>query len=183
MPTLTLDGRSLTLDDLAPIFRGEAPELKLAPAALARVAEARVLVERAVESGKPIYGLTTGFGKLKNVFIERGDLGKLQQNLVLSHCCGMGEPMPLEEVRAVQVLRLNKLLRGHSGVRNELVEALARLFNKGFVPLVPQQGSVGARGARPPRAHRTGASNGHREAIGGAEPPDARRIPGSGFSN
>mgnify|MGYP001232480805 CR=1 FL=1 len=168
MATLTLDGRSLTLDDLAPLFRGDSPKVKLAPAALARVAAARALVERAVESGNPIYGLTTGFGKLKNVFIERADLGKLQRNLVLSHCCGMGEPMPLEEVRAVQVLRLNKLLRGHSGVRVELVEALARLLNKGFVPLVPQQGSVGASGDLAPLAHMAAAYMGHGEAyVGG----------------
>jgi len=169
MATLTLDGRSLTLDDLVPLFRGAKVELRLAPAALARVAEARALVERAVESGKPIYGLTTGFGKLKNVFIERADLGKLQLNLVLSHCCGMGEPMPIDEVRVVQVLRLNKLLRGHSGVRVELVEALARLVNKGFVPLVPQQGSVGASGDLAPLAHVAAACMGHGEAFVGGK--------------
>jgi histidine ammonia-lyase len=129
------------------------------------VRTARVLVERAVESGQPIYGLTTGFGKLKNVFIERADLGRLQENLVLSHCCGMGEPMPIEEVRAVQVLRLNKLLRGHSGVRVELVEALARFLEKDFVPLVPQQGSVGASGDLAPLAHLTAAYLGHGEVF------------------
>jgi histidine ammonia-lyase len=165
MATLTLDGCSLTLEDLAPILRGEMPRVELAPAALVRVAAARALVQRAVDSGQPIYGLTTGFGKLKNVFIERADLGKLQRNLVLSHCCGMGEPMPLEEVRVVQVLRLNKLMRGHSGVRVELVEALARLLNKGLVPLVPQQGSVGASGDLAPLAHMAAAYMGHGEAF------------------
>ncbi len=169
MATLTLDGRSLTLDDLVSIFRGEPPKLKLAPAALERVRLARALVERALASGQPIYGLNTGFGKLKSVVIERADLGKLQENLVLSHCCGMGEPMPLEEVRAVQVLRLNKLLRGHSGVRIELVEALARFVNKGFVPLVPQQGSVGASGDLAPLAHVAAACMGHGEAFVGGK--------------
>ncbi|MSR60937.1 MAG: histidine ammonia-lyase [Planctomycetes bacterium] len=169
MPTLTLDGRSLTLSDLAPVFRGTTPKLKLAPEALERVQAARGLVERALDSGKPIYGLTTGFGKLKNVFIERADLGKLQLNLVLSHCCGMGEPMPSEEVRAVQILRLNKLLRGHSGVRIELVEALARFVNKGFVPVVPQQGSVGASGDLAPLAHIAAAFMGHGEALVGGK--------------
>src|SRR5215510_3988008 len=135
MPTLRLDGLSLTIDDLAPIFRGEALSLALHPASLERVQAARDLVERAIDSGKPVYGLTTGFGKLKNVFIERADLGRLQENLVLSHCCGVGDPMPLDEVRAVQILRLNKLLRGHSGVRVELLHALARLFERGFVPV------------------------------------------------
>src|SRR5262249_44633350 len=88
-------------------------------------------------------------------------------NLVLSHCCGMGEPMPLDEVRAVQVLRLNKLLRGHSGVRVELVQTLARLLNAGFVPVVPQQGSVGASGDLAPLAHVAAACMGHGEAIVG----------------
>jgi len=174
MSVLRLDGRSLTLDSLAPILAGAAPRLELAPAALERVRAARALVERAVESGKPIYGLTTGFGKLKNVFIEREDLGKLQENLVLSHCCGVGEPMPREEVRVVQLLRLNKLLRGNSGVRVELVHALARLFEKGFVPVVPQQGSVGASGDLAPLAHLTAACMGHGEAWVGSERLPAR---------
>jgi histidine ammonia-lyase len=163
MATLTLDGRSLTLAHLAPLFRGERAQLEIAPAALTRVRAARALVERAVAGGEAIYGLTTGFGKLKNVFIERADLGRLQENLVLSHCCGMGPPMPLEEVRAVQVLRLNKLLRGHSGIRPALAEALARLANKDFVPNVPQQGSVGASGDLAPLAHMAAAYMGHGE--------------------
>lgn len=169
MATLTLDGRSLTLADLAPLYGGERPQIRLAPAALVRVRAARELVERALAGGLPIYGLTTGFGKLKNVLIERADLGKLQQNLVLSHCCGMGPPMPLEEVRAVQVLRLNKLLRGHSGIRVELAEALARLANKDFVPEVPQQGSVGASGDLAPLAHMAAAYMGHGRAYVGGE--------------
>jgi len=169
MSALTLDGTSLTIEDLEPLFHGKTITLRLAPAAMERVRLARALVERSVESGQPIYGLTTGFGKLKNVAIERDDLGKLQENLVLSHCCGMGEPMPLEEVRAVQVLRLNKLLRGHSGVRVELVEALARLFQKGFVPIVPQQGSVGASGDLAPLAHVAAACMGHGQAVVGGK--------------
>ena len=169
MAPLTLDGRSLTLDQLAPVLRGEAVEPRIAPAALERVKAARNLVERALDGGQPVYGLNTGFGKLKNVQIGRADLGKLQENLVLSHCCGMGEPMPSGEVRAVQVLRLNKLLRGHSGVRLELVETLARLIAKGFVPLVPQQGSVGASGDLAPLAHVAAACMGHGEAFVGGK--------------
>jgi histidine ammonia-lyase len=174
MATLTLDGRSLTLAQLEPVLSGERVTLTLAPDALARVHEARGVVERAVASGKPVYGLTTGFGKLKSVFIAREDLAALQENLVLSHCCGMGEPMPAGEVRAVQVLRLNKLLRGHSGVRVELVQALARLVEKGFVPHVPQQGSVGASGDLAPLAHVAAASMGHGECTVGGERMDAR---------
>ncbi|MFT5291563.1 MAG: histidine ammonia-lyase [Planctomycetota bacterium] len=153
MPTLTLDGTSLSLDRLAPIFEGGELQISVTPAAMERVKAARQLVDEKVDSGEAVYGLTTGFGKLKNVTIAREDLEQLQENLVLSHCCGMGDPMPIEEVRAVQVLRLNGLVRGHSGVRVSLVEALVRFFQKGFVPVVPQQGSVGASGDLAPLAH------------------------------
>ena len=170
MATLTLDGRSLRVEDLAPLFRGEPLTLALAPEVEARVRRARELVERSVEAGRPVYGLTTGFGRLKSVAIAREDLVQLQENLVLSHCCGVGEPLPDGEVRALQVLRLNGLLRGHSGVRFELVQSLVRLFNRGFVPLVPRKGSVGASGDLAPLAHVAAACMGHgRARVGGRE--------------
>jgi histidine ammonia-lyase len=163
--TLHLDGRSLTFDELAPLFGGRDVRVGFTPAALAAVRRARALVERHVEAGDVVYGLTTGFGKLKGVAIARGDLEKLQENLILSHCCGVGEPMPIEEVRAAQVLRLNGLARGHSGVRVEVLEALARHVTKGFVPVVPQQGSVGASGDLAPLSHLAAAALGHGEAF------------------
>ena len=115
--TIELDGTSLTLQDLGPLYRGAPTRLQVADAALGRVAEARKLVDDHVEAGDVVYGLTTGFGKLKSVAIAKGDLQELQRNLVLSHCCGVGDPMPEAEVRVAQVLRLNGLVRGHSGVR------------------------------------------------------------------
>jgi histidine ammonia-lyase len=174
---LILDGRSLRLDDLGPILRGEEVELSIAPAAREAVVRARALVETRVEAGDVVYGLTTGFGKLKNVAIARGDLVELQRNLVLSHCCGIGEPMPIGEVRAAQVLRLNGLVRGHSGVRPELCEQLVRLFNRGFVPVVPQQGSVGASGDLAPLAHMAAACMGVGEAwLAGERLPALRAL-------
>jgi histidine ammonia-lyase len=164
MKTLQLDGHSLRVEDLAPLFRGEELRLEVAPSALVRVAAARALVDEIVAGGAAVYGITTGFGKLKNVAIPRADLRALQENLVLSHCCGIGEPLSSEEVRVVQVLRLNGLLRGHSGVRVELVEQLVRLFTKGFVPVVPGQGSVGASGDLAPLAHMAAAYMGHGRA-------------------
>jgi histidine ammonia-lyase len=171
---LALDGASLALDDLRGIARGERLEIQIAPAALERIAAARALVEEHVRSGDAVYGLTTGFGKLKNVAIAAGDLEKLQENLVLSHCCGVGEPMPQAEVRIAQVLRLNGLARGHSGVTVELVDRLARLFNKGFVPVVPRKGSVGASGDLAPLAHMAAACMGHGEAWAAGKRQDAR---------
>ena len=161
MATLTLDGTSLAIQDLAPALRGGEIELALAESARSAVQRARALVDETVGSGAAVYGITTGFGKLKNVTIERADLAELQRNLILSHCCGVGDPMPTGEVRAAQVLRLNGLLRGHSGVRLELVEQLVRFFNKGFVPVVPQQGSVGASGDLAPLAHMAAAYLGY----------------------
>jgi histidine ammonia-lyase len=177
MTTLTLDGTSLTVEDLAPVLAGKEVRLALDPGALERVARAREQVERVVASGAPVYGLTTGFGKLKNVAIRSEDLVELQRNLVLSHCCGVGEPMPVNEVRAVQVLRINGLLRGHSGVRVELLEKLARLFDLGFSPVVPQKGSVGASGDLAPLAHMAAATMGFgRATVGGRELPAAEAL-------
>ena len=173
MSTLRLDGRSLTLGDLAPLFEpgheGRGLPLTIDEEALERCARARRLVERAVDEGRAVYGLTTGFGKLKNVPIAKHDLEELQRNLVLSHCCGVGDPMPPAEVKAVQLLRLNGLLRGHSGVRVELLEQLARLFAGDFVPFVPQQGSVGASGDLAPLAHMAAAYMGVGKAFVGQE--------------
>src|SRR6185295_18741519 len=126
---------------LVPLARGGDVRLELPARAIAAVKKARAIVEKHVAAGDVVYGLTTGFGKLKNVAIERGDLAALQRNLILSHCCGVGDPMSIEQVRIAQVLRIVGLVRGHSGVSIELVEKLVSLFNKGFVPVVPQKGS------------------------------------------
>lgn len=169
---LRLDGRSLVLDDLAPLLTGSAADLGLSITGDARraVKRARGLVDSAVAKGAVVYGLTTGFGRLKNVAIAAEDLEELQENLVLSHCCGVGEPLPFEEVRAVMALRINGLARGHSGVRPELLDAWVALFNAGFAPVVPQQGSVGASGDLAPLAHLCAATMG----VGHAALPDGK---------
>ncbi len=175
MPTnLVLDGTSLSLPALAPIFRGEDVRLSISRGALEAVRRARAVVDEFVRRNEPVYGITTGFGKLKNVAIPAAELAELQENLILSHCCGVGEPMPLAEVRCAQVLRLNGLVRGHSGVSPALVERLVELFNAGFVPLVPQKGSVGASGDLAPLAHMTAAYLGHGEAFVGGKRLSAR---------
>ncbi len=171
---LALDGISLALDDLRGIVGDERIDVAVHPRARERIAAARGLVEEHVRSGDAVYGLTTGFGKLKNVAIGAADLEELQENLVLSHCCGIGDPMPIAEVRVAQVLRLNGLARGHSGVTTDLVDRLERLFNKGFVPVVPRKGSVGASGDLAPLAHMAAAYMGHGEAWVAGKRQDAR---------
>jgi len=162
--TLTLDGTSLTLNDLEPLARGADLRLRITREARKAVRHSRKFVEDIVRQGTVVYGVSTGFGKLKNEAIDPGDLSELQANLILSHCVGVGDPMPLAEVRIAQVLRLNSLLRGYSGVRPVLVDALVRLFNAGFTPEVPQQGSVGASGDLAPLAHMAAAYMGHGHA-------------------
>jgi histidine ammonia-lyase len=178
---VVLDGRSLALDHFLPLFsgpRGDGAlgppvEFAIAPAAAAAVQRARELVLRQLDRGLPVYGLNTGFGRLKNVAIGRQDLATLQRNLVLSHCCGVGEPLPRAEVRAAMVLRLNGLCRGHSGVRLERLEQWLRLLHRDFVPYVPQQGSVGASGDLAPLAHLAAATLGHGRAYLGDQLLDA----------
>jgi histidine ammonia-lyase len=176
-PTLILDGQSLTLEGLAPLLAGQRPRLVLTERAKEAMGASRRQVERTVESGAVVYGLTTGFGRLKSVAIARGDLAALQQNLVLSHCCGVGEPMADAEVLAMLILRLNGLARGHSGVRVELVERWIELYEAGFLPIVPRQGSVGASGDLAPLAHLAAAFLGHGEAkLAGRRMPAAEAL-------
>lgn len=166
--TIQLDGTTPAFDALLPLVRGEDVRLVLASVGRAAVERARAVVDAHVRAGDVVYGLTTGFGKLKNVAIAPADLAQLQENLVLSHACGVGEPMEPEIVRVAQVLRLVGLVRGHSGVSLATVEALVRLFEKRFVPVVPRQGSVGASGDLAPLAHMCAAYMGHGEAwVGG----------------
>lgn len=169
---LRLDGRSLVLDDFLPLLGGSDADITIALTGEAKkaVRRARALVDRTVRSGDVVYGLTTGFGRLKNVAIEADDLEELQENLVLSHCCGVGDPLPFGEVRAIMALRINGLARGHSGVRLELLDAWVTLFNAGFAPVVPQQGSVGASGDLAPLAHLCAATMG----VGRAALPDGK---------
>lgn len=174
MKRLTLDGKSPTFASLLPLALGERIELALSPAAKKAVLRARRIVDAHVEKGDVVYGITTGFGKLKNVSIARADLVELQQNLVLSHACGVGEPLAIEVVRIAQVLRLVGLVRGHSGVSLEVVEKLVRLFAGDFVPVVPEKGSVGASGDLAPLAHMAASYMGHGEAFVGGKRMSAK---------
>lgn len=161
MKTLTLGGDPLRLDDLGPLVDGERLRLRVPAPALAQLKASRAMVDEAVRGGEVVYGLTTGFGKLKNEAVAREDLRELQRNLVLSHCVGGGDAMPLEEARLVVLLRIVSLLRGVSGVRPALVRRLVRFFNADLIPEIPQQGSVGASGDLAPLSHMVAAWMGH----------------------
>lgn len=127
--------------------------ITLKPAARRALLESRAIIDRAIESGRTMYGINTGFGKLANVRVPPDQLNQLQTNLIRSHAAGVGRALPRPVVRAIMLLRANVLLRPTSGVRPELVEALLALLNAGVIPLVPEQGSVGASGDLAPLSH------------------------------
>ncbi|UPT74480.1 MAG: histidine ammonia-lyase [Elusimicrobiota bacterium] len=145
-------GTSPTLADLEAVASG-ARRAALPSSALAKVAASRKALERILASGKPVYGVNTGFGELASVRITKDRLAQVQRNLVLSHACGVGEPLSSQEARGILFLRINELARGYSGVRPALVRQLARMLDAGITPLIPSRGSVGASGDLAPQAH------------------------------
>lgn len=153
MQTLVrLDGRSLTLDQLLPISRGQA-RLVLDPAARAGIEASRQLVERVLAEDETTYGVNTGFGRLSTVRISPEQVKDLQRNLVRSHAAGVGERLPDHQVRTLIALRINSLMGGRSGIRYSLLEALLALLEREVYPVVPSRGSVGASGDLAPLAH------------------------------
>lgn len=157
-----LDGRALRLESIEAVADG-APVM-IAAQARERVIRARRFVDERFADGQPIYGVTTGFGRLANVQIDPADAAALQLNLVRSHASGTGAPLDPRFVRAAGVLRVNSLAAGHSGVKLETLELLAELLNRGITPVVPCQGSVGASGDLAPLAHMTLALIGEGES-------------------
>lgn len=152
MNPIMLNGEELTLEELWLIAMDNHP-VKVNEEALRVVNRSHEVVERAIKEGKKIYGVTTGFGKLSDVQISAEDTSQLQLNLLRSHACGVGSPVPAYVSRAMMVLKLNNLLRGFSGVRQEVLFLLRELLNRGVSPVVPSKGSVGASGDLAPLSH------------------------------
>lgn len=153
MTELQIQGTALTLEDVERVAFSSAITLTLAPAARTRVDAARAMVEEAVDAGRVVYGLTTGFGALSEVVIPADRIRELQVNLIRSHAAGVGDPLGEGETRAVMLLRANVLALGHSGIRAEVIELLLELLNRRVYPLVPERGSVGASGDLAPLSH------------------------------
>jgi histidine ammonia-lyase len=144
-------GEPLTLDDVLAVARGDSVELS--PAAAARMEAARAVVDRKVDSGDTVYGVTTGLGSLANVRLEPNEVRRLQHDLLRSHAVGVGPALQEWEVRAMLLLRAHVLALGHSGVRPVVVQRLLDLLNQEILPIVPEQGSLGASGDLAPLAH------------------------------
>ena len=152
MDTLILNGQPLTLAEIEAVSLAAHP-VAVSPAALARVAQGRAMIEEILAAGETVYGVNTGFGKLSDVRIPPEKLAQLQANLVRSHAGGVGQPLSEAESRAMLLLRANVLAKGFSGCRPALVEMLAALLNAGVHPVIPEKGSVGASGDLAPLAH------------------------------
>lgn len=150
---INLDGTSLTIDDLERIANDSTLSIDVSSGARERVRVARAAVDRWIDEGRVIYGMTTGFGEFANVAISRDDVERLQENLIISHAAGTGEPLPTPVVRAMMVLRINALAKGHSGVRESTLDAMVAMVNAGIVPYIPSQGSVGSSGDLAPLSH------------------------------
>jgi histidine ammonia-lyase len=174
--TLVLDGRSLSIADVVGVARNPQATLAVDPAARERLVASRRAIETAIADGRTMYGVNTGFGKLANVRIPPDNLDRLQANLIRSHAAGVGDPLPPDVVRGLMVLRANVLLRPTSGVRPALVEALVAVLNAGLLPLVPEQGSVGASGDLAPLSHVGLALMGEGELVE-RSPAGVRRVP------
>src|SRR5437660_5605991 len=124
---LELDGQRLSLAQVAAVAHGE-QQVSLAPAARARVERSRKIVEQIVAEGRTVYGVNTGFGRLSDVRIDKSELRVLQLNLVRSHACGLGNPLSIEEARAMVLLRANVLALGFSCLRVDVIEKLIELL-------------------------------------------------------
>jgi histidine ammonia-lyase len=149
---ILIDGDTLKLEQILQVARNEVT-VELAPEAATRVRASRALVDRVAAGDTPSYGINTGFGTLAEVRIDKKDLRDLQRNLILSHACGVGTPLPLPEARALLLLRCNVLAKGYSGIRPETLALALDMLNRDVVPVVPERGSVGASGDLAPLAH------------------------------
>ena len=161
---LELQGQQLSLQQIADVAYGR-EQVVLGSEARARVEHAREVVQNIVRENRTVYGVNTGFGKLSDVSIAQADLRQLQLNLVRSHSCGLGDPLPEAEARAMMLLRANVLACGFSGARPLVIETLIAMLEKGVTPVIPEKGSVGASGDLAPLAHLALAAIGEGEVF------------------
>lgn len=150
--TLFLNGDALTIEDIKQLLHQDL-KIEITEEALERVKKSRSVVEGIINNNETIYGITTGFGLFSDVRIDSTQYNDLQVNLIRSHACGMGEPFSEEVSLVMMILRLNTLLKGHSGVTLELVDQLQYFINERIIPVIPQQGSLGASGDLVPLSH------------------------------
>src|SRR4029434_2517470 len=149
---VVLSGAPLRIADVVAVARDRLP-VEFGAQARARMLPARAMVERAVDEGRRVYGVSTGFGLLANTAVAPADLEELQRRIVLSHAHATGDPLDDERGRPMQLLRARTLTQGYSGVRPLVVEALVAQLAAGITPVIPEHGSVGSSGGLAPPVH------------------------------
>lgn len=178
----TLEPGATTLAQLERLYR-EGIAARLSESARKPVEAAAARIAEAAAGTEAVYGVNTGFGKLASLKIAPQDTAKLQENLILSHCCGVGDPMPEPVARLMMALKLLSLGRGASGVRWQIIALLEGMLAAGITPVIPAQGSVGASGDLAPLAHMTAAMISHGQAThAGHIKPAAQALGDAGLS-
>lgn len=153
MSILKLTGENLSIESIKDFLGNSESTVEITDAAYEKLKESRKIVENIIEEGKTVYGITTGFGLFCDVLISTEKTIDLQANLIRSHCCGIGKPFSENAVLVMMILRLNTLVKGHSGVTTELADQLKKYINYKIIPKVPEQGSLGASGDLAPLSH------------------------------
>ena len=149
--TIVLDGSSLTIEKLVAIARDEEP-VELDARALERIRTCRAMLDEKIAAHEIMYGVNTGIGEFSEVVLDDDQVEQFQRYLVYNHAAGIGDPAPIESVRAAMAGRINVHARGHSGCRPEITLTLVEMLNRGVTPVVCQKGSVGASGDLAPMA-------------------------------
>lgn len=178
---MQLNPGSVSFAEWREVYQGG--PVRLSPDCRPAIAESAASVERILARGEAVYGINTGFGKLAAVRIESADLETLQRNIVLSHAAGVGAPMPVLIARLMMALKLASLARGASGVRPATIAMLEAMLEKGLIPVVPAQGSVGASGDLAPLSHMAAAMIGEGEIwVAGERLPARTALAGAGLA-
>jgi len=152
MEKFEITGKEISLEELFRITKS-CVNINLSNEAASNIVKCRKTVEAEVAKGRTIYGVNTGFGKLCDTVISREEAGALQKNIVMSHACGVGKPLPPDVVKMIMIITAVRFARGHSGVALATVETLLEMVNSGVRPIVPEKGSLGASGDLVPLAH------------------------------
>jgi histidine ammonia-lyase len=182
MTDIVLTPGAVSLADLRRVYTTTQP-VKLDRSCRPAVEKAAQRIEQAAQGNTPVYGVNTGFGKLASHKIAPEDTALLQRNLILSHCCGVGDPITCAQARLIMVLKLLSLGRGASGVRWSLIEMIEQMLERGVIPVIPSQGSVGASGDLAPLAHMTAVIIGEGEAeFEGTVVPGAEALSRAGLA-
>lgn len=148
-----IDGLSIELNSFFQAVTNAETKFELASEAAASMKKSRDYIESRIATGEVMYGVNTGFGAFSSVRISDSEIEQLQKNLIRSHCVGIGQPFSKRQSKGMMILRANTIARGHSGVRVAVVEKIIEFLNNDLIPVIPEQGSVGASGDLAPLSH------------------------------